>query len=193
MREADELGDDGVEDAERVREIDASVDLNVIPLPHAPGGAGEVAKAIDRETHGLIKAGNQKRGGQMGEVMLHAMHLGTEVFTRERGLNGTLKGTGAFDVGEALEDETEAGALAQNVQRTTQVVDLGITVDGDVIDIPQREARVGQTPLHGLGGQAGPVFDAAEALLFSGGDEFAVFDEGGSGVAMVGVETEDDH
>jgi hypothetical protein len=37
------------------------------------------------------------------------------------------------------------------------------------------------------------VFDAAEALFFGGSDEFAVFDECGGGVAMEGVETEDNH
>jgi hypothetical protein len=37
------------------------------------------------------------------------------------------------------------------------------------------------------------VFDAAEALLFSGSDEFAIFNEGGGGIAVKGVETEDNH
>jgi hypothetical protein len=37
------------------------------------------------------------------------------------------------------------------------------------------------------------VLDAAEAFLFSGSDELAVYDKSGGGVAMVSVETEDDH
>jgi hypothetical protein len=37
------------------------------------------------------------------------------------------------------------------------------------------------------------VLDAAEALFFSGADELAVFDESGGGIAVEGVEAENDH
>ena len=129
----------------------------------------------------------------MREVMLYAMYLGTEAFPGERRFHTVLKGRGPLDVGKAFEDEAEARALGQDVERTPEVVDLRVSVDGDVIDIAERESGVGKAPFHRLSGQTRPVLDAAEAFLFSGGDELAVFDESGGGVAMVGVETEDDH
>ncbi len=125
--------------------------------------------------------------------MLHMMYFGPERLALKRGLDVFFEGSGAFHVRETLEDEAQARAAAQDVERTAEVVDLGVPIDGDVIHIAQLEPSIGKAPFHRLGGQTRPVLDTAKALLFSSSDEFAVFDECGGGVAMEGVETEDNH
>ena len=42
-------------------------------------------------------------------------------------------------------------------------------------------------------GETGPVLDAAEAFLLSGGDELTVTQETRGGIAVVSVKTEDQH
>jgi hypothetical protein len=59
-----------VEDAERVREQDASLDLDVRALAQPPGGAGKIAEPVDRDDDGFFERRNMECRRQMGEVML---------------------------------------------------------------------------------------------------------------------------
>jgi hypothetical protein len=129
----------------------------------------------------------------MGQMMLHMMHFGPERLALKSSLDVFFKGGGAFHVREALEDQAQARAAAQDVEGAAEVIDLRVPIDRDVIDIAQFEPGIREAPFHGFRGQTGPVFDAAEALFFSGSDEFAIFNEGGGGIAVKGVETEDNH
>ncbi len=67
----------------------------------------------------------------------------------------------------------------------------GIAADRDVVEIGGGEARVLEAPRRSQRGEAGDVLERREALLLGGGDELAVDDERGGGVAVVGVEPED--
>jgi hypothetical protein len=52
----------------------------------------------------------------------------------------------------------------------THNIGAAILIDRDVIDVGQRDAGLGQTECDRLQGKAGPVLDAAEALLLRGRD-----------------------
>src|SRR5689334_21504608 len=67
-------------------------------------------------------------------------------------------------------------------------VGTGVARDGDVVGDCAVEAGTGEKA-----GEAGPVFDAVEALFFDGGEDGAAVEEGGGGVAVEGVEAEDGH
>ena len=67
-----------IEDAERMRKIDAAIDADVAALPDAPGGAGEIAEAVDRDDDRLLEGRDVKGRGEMGEVMLDFMKLAAE-------------------------------------------------------------------------------------------------------------------
>ncbi len=193
VREAEELGDDAVEDAKRMREVDATVDADGIAAAEAPGAGGEVAEAVDRQADRLVEIGGEEGGGEVGAVVLDVMDLGAQRLPRKGAGDRLLDRGGAADVGEALEDEGRAGPALQDVEGAAPAVDARVAVDGEVVDVGEAQAGILQAPAHGLGGQAGPVLDAAEALLFSRGDELAVLHQGGGGVAMIGVQSEDNH
>src|SRR4051794_8975138 len=70
MREAEKLRHRLVENAERMREIHPAVYVHVTAPANAPGGAGEIPKAIDRYRDGFFEWRYQERGTEMSKVML---------------------------------------------------------------------------------------------------------------------------
>ena len=72
-------------------------------------------------------------------------------------------------------------------------IGTAVLIDRDVIDVGHRDPGLAQTECDRLRGKAGPVLDAAEALLFRGRDQFAVTNERRRRIAMETVETENDH
>ena len=62
-----------------------------------------------------------------------------------------------------------------------------------MLHIGERDARFAQAIGDRLRGKAGPMLDAAEALLLRRRDELAVAHERGRRIAVKGVEAEDDH
>ena len=89
--ETDELRERRIKNAERVRKINAIVDLERAALAEAKRGTGEISKAVDGQARCLIKSGNKKRGCEMGEVMLDVMNSRFQfhaVLLLERGLDG---------------------------------------------------------------------------------------------------------
>ena len=83
--EADELRDCRVEKAQRVREVNAPINLDVATAPHAPRGAGEVPEAVHRETHRLVEIADVKSGREMREMVFDVVELCAKRFARERG------------------------------------------------------------------------------------------------------------
>ena len=72
--EAQELGDRGVEEPQRVREVDAIEHLaRSLPRPTASHRRDEVAEAVDREAHRLLERRAEEGRGEVGEVVLDGM------------------------------------------------------------------------------------------------------------------------
>ena len=68
------LGDRGVEDAHRVRELDPVLDLHLVAAAHAPHGADEVAEAVDREQRRLVEWRHEEAARHVRLMVLDAVH-----------------------------------------------------------------------------------------------------------------------
>ena len=73
LREAEELRERGVEQAERVRELDAAADVDVVAAADAPHDAAEVAEPVDRDDRRFVERRGEERAGQMGAMVLDEM------------------------------------------------------------------------------------------------------------------------
>jgi len=60
-----------------------------------------------------------------------------------------------------------------------------------MVDITQRNARLGQAIADRFGGEAAPVLDSSETLLFNGRDQLAILHQTGGSVGVKGIQPED--
>ena len=58
----------------------------VVAPADAPGRAGEIAEAVDRDDDRLLERRNVEGRGQMREMMLDPMHLAMKALARESSL-----------------------------------------------------------------------------------------------------------
>src|SRR5262249_34672349 len=89
--------------------------------------------------------------------------------------------------------QTWIRTLRQYVVQLADEIGTAVLIDCNVIDVRQRDTGLGETKCDRLQGKAGPVFDAAEPLLFSSRDQFAVANECCRRIAVKTVEPENDH
>ena len=83
VREAEILRQRLVEDAERMREVDAAVDREMRrPRPTPQRALREVAEAVDRDADRLVEGRDEEGRGQMREVMLDGVHGAAERLVR---------------------------------------------------------------------------------------------------------------
>src|SRR5436305_4765571 len=75
MREADELSECRIKNSQRVRKINALVDVEFVASSKSERSAAKISKTIDGETGGFIKSGNKKCGSKMSQMMLDVMNL----------------------------------------------------------------------------------------------------------------------
>jgi hypothetical protein len=68
---------------------------------------------------------------------------------------------------------------------------MWIVTDGNVVEPIRPDSCLREAPRRRERREPGDMFNAVEALLLGGGDEFAVNNEGCRGVAVKGVEAED--
>ena len=114
---AEILGQRLIEDAERMREIDAAVDTDVAALARSPGGAGEIAEAVDRDDHRLVERRDVKGRGEMREVMLDVMHLAAKLLAGKALLQKLGDALTRAPVLEAVEHQSETRALHEDVAK----------------------------------------------------------------------------
>ncbi len=119
-------------------------------------------------------------------MVLDVMQLGADGATVGI-FEGAFHGGSAPDVFHFLEDKTRVGSVPKDEGEPAPVVDAGLSVHGDVIDLVEGGAAGLQTVIDRLRGQPGPVFDPAEALLFGRGDEFAIAEKARRGVSVISV------
>ncbi len=192
MGKAEILRERLIEDAERMREIDAAIDPDGGALPDTPGGAGEIAKTVDRDDDRLLEGRDVEGGGEVGEMVLDLVKFRANGLARERHDEQGEKRIAGEPVAHALAHERDAGRRADDVGELAQGVGAVVLVDGDMVDVADGEIRLAQAIGDRLGGKPGPVLDAAEAFLLGGGDERAVANERRRGVAVKRVEAKDD-
>ena len=81
LREAEELRERGVEQAQRMRELDAAAHVDVVAAADAPHHAAEVAEPVDGDDRGFVERRGEEGAGQMramvlDEVDAHAVGVG---------------------------------------------------------------------------------------------------------------------
>src|SRR5436190_21174666 len=77
-RETDELGNRRIKNTERMWKIYPVINLNGIASTQAPGGTGEIAKPVHRNAHSVVEWRHEKRGGQMGKMVLNVVNFGAK-------------------------------------------------------------------------------------------------------------------
>jgi hypothetical protein len=83
----------------------------------------------------------------MGEVMLDVMDSSTDPLARENFADGVFD-TGSFaDISKAIENETGRGTMGEDKAKAAEIIYVGVTVDGDVVDLVQLHPRFAQAPI----------------------------------------------
>ena len=83
MRKAKVLRQRLVEDAERMREVNAAGDGDDITAPDTPGRTGKITEAIDRDDSRLFERRDMERRREVREMMLDGMETGAQRLARE--------------------------------------------------------------------------------------------------------------
>ena len=191
LGEAEELGESGVEQAERVGEPDRAMDVEMVALADAPHEAAEIAEAVDGDEGRFFEGGREESAGEMGAMVLDVVDADL-VGPGDAGRGEGIGEFGHFDAVAGAGNEARPIARANgHAGELLPEMRLGVAGNGDMGErgrVDFTEAGPG-----GEGWEAGPVLDAVKTLLFHRGGEVAVGEEGGGSVAVEGVETEDVH
>jgi hypothetical protein len=92
-----------------------------------------------------------------------------------------------------VQDEPRARPVAEREERLAEQIRPRIAGDRKVVDLLRREAGHFEADADRVAREAGPVFYAAEAFFFDGGDERAVAKQRSRDVTVVGVDAENVH
>src|SRR6266702_889496 len=192
LHEAEILRDGEIEHSERMREMHATEDVETIAVARAPGGAHEIAEAVDGAHGRFLPRRDEEGAREVGGVVLDPVHAGAHVPRRQpEGGRGFLRGVfHAPPVGGAILDETDRGAVERGVEGLLPEVGARIARDGDGFDREGLDARHAEAGLDGLRGKAGPVLDASEPLLGYRGDQPSIHEKRGCRVSVVRADAE---
>jgi hypothetical protein len=83
--------------------------------------------------------------------------------------------------------------MPEDESKPPPIIDAGLSVDGDMVDVLERDTRFAKTVIDRLCGQARPMFDAAKPLFFNGRDQLAIFDQARRGIAVISVKAQNGH
>ena len=156
-------------------------------MAHAPGGAGEIAEAVDRHHRRALERRHQKGRGEVRLVMLDVVDAPLE--------RGLWKGPGQklggvaplFAVPQPLAQQPDAGPSPQDVAQFACEIGVRVAIERDVIDVGQRQPGFRQAIGDCLLREAGPMLGAPEPLLLGGRDQAPVDDDAGRRIGMEGV------
>ena len=191
--EAAVVSESGVEEAEGVREAELAEKLEIGAGAAAERGGGPFADAVEREDGGVGERRREEGAGGVRLVMAGEMNRRrgeTEcakfVFDHgwepELGVQpvGHRGGEGAEAAGC---DRESGGEDALEFEERLFVVDDGV----------ERAGGLGNAIGDGVAREGSVVFFAGETFLLNGGDDGAVFDEGGGGIVVERAEAQDAH
>ena len=90
---------------------------------------------------------------------------------------GLLEKFGPGRVCETRTDQFVARPVGQTEQRLAKEIGLGVSIDGDVVEVVHRDAALVQAIPDRFGRKAGPVLGAAEAFLLGRGNHLTIADQ----------------
>src|SRR5258708_38511114 len=127
----------------------------------------------------------------MTEMVLDGMHDAAERLFRKVLLEIAGDVSAIAALAESVQDVTGADPRGQYIAKLAPAIGAVVAVDGDVLDIGQRNACLGEAISDRFAGEAAPMLDAPEALLLDRRDQDAVSHQASSGIGVVGIEPED--
>src|SRR5579875_1567266 len=175
-----------------MREGDLAEDSHPRAFSQRGHGAGEVAESISGKHGGAIKGPNKKGAGEMRSVMLDAMKTGAECFRSHAEFFGKLDVNSRKFLQHANAFEGKTWHADGKSQFRSEARPR-IARNGNVIDVWQLRAGRVQAELDRARGKARSVFDAIEPLLFDGGNQLAVHNDGSRGIGVICVDPQNDH
>ena len=193
MRKAEILREGLIENAQRMREQHAPFDAQGIVATDAPSSAGKITESIHGYGYRFAIGRDKKARSQVRQVVLDPVQLRTQVAIGIEALELRLYREAPPLIAQPIENQPRRGTVQKRIAQAPQQVRLRVAVDGDVVDITQADPAFRQAVADGLRGKASPMLDPSKSFLLSGGDNFAIIDEAGGSVAVVGVEPEDQH
>src|ERR1700730_13778349 len=175
-----------------MREMHAPEHVEAIAVARAPGGAHEIAKAVDGAHGRLLPRRDEEGAREVGGMVLDPVHAGAHVPRRHpEGGRGFLRDVlHAPPVRGAILDETERGTLERRVERLLPEMRARIAGDGDCFDRERLDARGAEAGADGLGGKAGPVLDASQSLLGYRYGPPSIQGKSGRRISVIGADAE---
>ncbi len=192
--EAREVGEGAVEQAQRVGEAVLEEELDAVALADADRGGGPLAHAVDGDDRRHLEGGGVEGAGRVRDVVLGELDgLGAVAEALERGLE--LVGHPGLVLEphrHRLEEGREPGRrhLGVRGEESGELGD-GLVVEHHQVEVVFTDLALGQTVRRRVGGDAGVVLLAGEALLLGGGHQIAVAHQAGAAVVVEGADTED--
>ena len=189
---AEILGQSLIEDAERVREIYPTLDRDVAFPTDTPCRAGEITETVDRDDSRFLERRNVKGRRQMREMVLDIVDRAAKAVSGEclgEELGNLLPLT---SVSETAEHEADFRRTGRQICDLAHAVGAAVLVDRHMFDIGKAQPGFTQAVGNGLRGKPGPMLDPAKALLLGGCHQSAVPHQRGRGIAVKGIETQDD-
>ena len=198
--EAGVVGEGGVEQAQRVGEVQLAVDREIGRRAQARRGRAPLADAVERQHQRLLERGGVEGGGRVAQVVLGKQQLGRPVMA---GLDARELPGEAVLLEQLLLDPQRhrhlEGAKAARRERHVgleQPLELQerLVVEGDVVELGSFEValRPGSSSPR-WSGKRGVVLPAREALLLRRRHDLAVDDEGGRTVMIERRDAENAH
>src|SRR5262249_47069329 len=127
----------------------------------------------------------------MRQMVLDVVNRALEAFPEERLLQQFLDAFAFAAISQPVEDEAEIGPPGGDIADLAKEIRAAVLIDGDMIDVLQADAGRLEAISDSLRRKAGPVLDPAKALFLGSSDQHAVAHDRSGGIAMKGIETED--
>ena len=196
LREPQVLGQRLVEDAERVREVDAPVESHVGTRADAPRRAREVAEPVDRDERPPPERRDEERRRLMREMVLDVLDPALRTRTRAPPLPPARPR--ARSILRALRSRSrtsaELGPARERVGDLPPEVGARIAIDRDDVEVAERETGLAQAPRDRCStGKPAQCLMRRNRSSSTAATRRPSTTRRGGGVRVVGVETEDVH
>ena len=192
--EPGEVREGGIEQAERMWEIQLVAQFHLVAAADAETGGGPFADAVHRQDGRLLKGRWEECAGRMRFVV-----FGEDIPALVAVLQGLVHLAGQVQLLLQPDRQTRQ-ELAEAPRGVSQIgfqqpleFEQGLLIEHDVVEFLRGKARGLEAVIDCVQGEAAVVLDSRESLLLSGRDDLAVAHEGRRTVMIEGRDSQDIH